>query len=144
VTILVPRGAESAAVRRARPNARVIDVPAAARAATDLPPFEDDETVVVLGLCGALRGASVGDVVVYRRVIGDAASFEPDPGLRDALARRSPPTSSMRAPPTTSSPGGPNVRCSHPATARTSSTWRERIWPPHSPRVPCDSRWSAS
>jgi nucleoside phosphorylase len=86
MTIVVPRGAEAAAVRRAHPNARVIEVPAAARAATGLPAFDTDETVVVLGLCGALRGASVGDVVVYRRVVGDAASFAPDSGLRDAFA----------------------------------------------------------
>jgi hypothetical protein len=86
VTILVPRGAESAAVRRARPDARVIEVAAAARSATGLSAFDAGETVVVLGLCGALRGASVGDVVVYRCVVGDAGSFAPDSGLRDALA----------------------------------------------------------
>jgi hypothetical protein len=86
VTIVVPHGAEAAAVRRARPDARVIEVPAAASATTELPAFDAGETVVVLGLCGALRGASVGDVVVYRRIVGDAVSFGPDSGLRDALA----------------------------------------------------------
>jgi Phosphorylase superfamily len=86
MTIVVPRGAEAAAVRRARPSARAIEVPAGARAASELPAFEDDETVVVLGLCGALHGGSVGDVVVYRRVVDDGASFVLDAGLRDALA----------------------------------------------------------
>lgn len=86
MTIVVPRGAEAAAVRRAGSNARVVDVPAGARAATGLPPFEDGDTVVVLGLCGALHGACVGDVVVYRRVVDDGTSFAPEAGLRDALA----------------------------------------------------------
>ncbi|MDB5042333.1 MAG: nucleosidase [Candidatus Eremiobacteraeota bacterium] len=86
MTIVVPRGAEAAAVRRARPSSRVIEVPAGARAATGLPTFEDDDTVVVLGLCGALHGGSVGDVVVYRRVVDDGASYQLDAGVRDALA----------------------------------------------------------
>jgi hypothetical protein len=86
VTIVVPRGAEGAAVRRARPTARVIEVPAGARAAIALPTFDDDDTVVVLGLCGALHGGSVGDVVVYRRVVDDAVPFALEAGLRDALA----------------------------------------------------------
>jgi hypothetical protein len=86
VTIVVPRGAEAAAVRRARPSARVVEVAAGARAATGLPTFEDDDTVVVLGLCGALHGASAGDVVVYRRVVDDGASFALEAALRDGLA----------------------------------------------------------
>lgn len=86
MTVVVPRGAEAAAVRRARPRARMIEVPAGAGAATGLPAFDDDDTVVMLGLCGALHGGSVGDVVVYRRVVDDGASFALEAGLRDALA----------------------------------------------------------
>ncbi|GAC1575960.1 MAG: hypothetical protein NVS3B7_08690 [Candidatus Elarobacter sp.] len=69
MTILVPRGAEAAAVRAAHTGAHVVVVPAGAAAAGALPDALD-EPVVVLGLCGALRDRSVGDVVVYRCVAG--------------------------------------------------------------------------
>jgi nucleoside phosphorylase len=73
MTILVPRGAEAAAVRRARTSARVVEVPAGKAAASALPEFDDGETVVALGLCGALRRLRAGDVVIYRRVAEDVA-----------------------------------------------------------------------
>ena len=69
-TFLVPRGAEAAAVRRGVPGARVVELPAGAAAATALPGFGDGETVVVLGLCGALRTLRAGDVAIYARVVG--------------------------------------------------------------------------
>jgi hypothetical protein len=85
-TILVPRGAEAAAVRRARPGARIVEVPAGAAAASSLPAFGDGETVVVLGLCGALSRLLAADVVIYRRVVDDAHAFALDPELVEALS----------------------------------------------------------
>ena len=86
VTFLVPRGSEAAAVRRAAPSARVVALPAGAAAAAALPPFEDRETVVVLGLCGALRRLETGDVAIYARLADDARSHELDRSLVDALS----------------------------------------------------------
>jgi nucleoside phosphorylase len=86
MTILVPRGAEAAAVRRAQLSARVVEVPAGAAAASALPPFADGETVVVLGLCGALRRLETGDVAIYARVTDGARTFALDRPLVDALA----------------------------------------------------------
>jgi len=85
-TILVPHGAEAAAVRRARPSARVVELRAGAAAASALPDFEDGETAIVLGLCGALRQLRVGEVAVYGRVLDAAGVFQLDPHLVDALA----------------------------------------------------------
>ncbi len=68
MTILAPRGAEAWAVRRAHTDRRVVAIPPGPAAATALPPFEPDETVLVLGLCGALREYRAGDVVVYRGI----------------------------------------------------------------------------
>jgi|GEM_PF-1508085 len=85
-TILVPRGAEAAAVRRAGPAARVVEVPAGGAAASGLPPFEDGETVVVLGLCGALRRLEAGDIAIYARVADGAGTSVLDRALVDALA----------------------------------------------------------
>jgi len=86
VTIVVPRGAEARAVRKGNPNAGIVEVAAGARAAASLPQIPAGEAAVVLGLCGALRDLTVGDVVVYRRVAGDTAEVELDVGLRDELA----------------------------------------------------------
>ena len=86
MTILVPRGAEAAAVRRAQPAARVVAVPAGAAAASALPAFADDETVIVLGLCGALRRLETGDVVIYARVADGARTSVLDRPLVDALS----------------------------------------------------------
>ena len=85
MTILVPRGAEAAAVRRAQPRARVVEVPPGAAAASALPAFADGETVVVLGLCGALRRLETGDVAIYGRVADGARAVGLDRALVDAL-----------------------------------------------------------
>ena len=85
MTILVPRGAEAAAVRRAEPSARVVELPAGAAAASALPPFEDGDTVVVLGLCGALRRLEAGDVAIYARVTDAGRTSVLDRALVDAL-----------------------------------------------------------
>ena len=72
-------------MRRARLSARVVEVPAGAAAAAALPEFEEGETVVVLGLCGALWRLKAGHVVIYGRVADAAHAFVPDPLLSDAL-----------------------------------------------------------
>jgi adenosylhomocysteine nucleosidase len=84
-TILVPHGAEAEAVRRARPAARVAELPAGAAAARALPEFEPGETAFVLGLCGALWRLQAGAVVIYGRVVDAANAFELDPHLVDEL-----------------------------------------------------------
>jgi hypothetical protein len=81
----VPRGPEAAAVRRARPSARVVELPAGAAAADALPAFDADETAVVVGLCGALWRLKAGDVAVYGRVADAERAFALDAGLVDAL-----------------------------------------------------------
>jgi adenosylhomocysteine nucleosidase len=73
-------------VRRARPSARVVAVPGGAAAASALPAFDDGETVVVLGLCGALRRLRAGDVVVYTRVSDDRQAFAFEQRLVDSLS----------------------------------------------------------
>jgi hypothetical protein len=91
----VPRGAEARAVRRGARGARVVEIPAGPAAASALPAFDAGETVIVLGLCGALRRLRAGDpvyerlfadVAVYARVAGDAGTFALDAGLVDVLA----------------------------------------------------------
>jgi adenosylhomocysteine nucleosidase len=84
-TIIVPRGAEAAAVRRAATSARVVEVPAGAPAASALPPFDDDETVIVLGLCGGLRRLHAHDVAIYARVADGARRSVLDRPLVDEL-----------------------------------------------------------
>lgn len=84
-TMLVPRGAEAEAVRRARPAARVVEIPPGAAAAAALPEFEPGETVLALGLCGALWRLKAGDVAIYGRVVDAAHAFELDPELVDEL-----------------------------------------------------------
>jgi hypothetical protein len=86
-TILVPRGPEAAAVRRAGTPARIVELPAGAASAGALPDFAEGETVVVLGLCGALWRMKAGDVGVYGRVVDAANAFELEPDLVDALSR---------------------------------------------------------
>jgi adenosylhomocysteine nucleosidase len=81
VTILVPRGAEAAAVRRARPSTRVIELPAGAACASALPDFDLRETVVVMGLCGSLRRLATGEVAIYGRVADATGAFELDSAL---------------------------------------------------------------
>ena len=65
--ILVPTGAEERAIRRAAPNATIVAMRAGANAAA-LPENLPDGPIVVMGLCGALRGVRTGDTVIYRDV----------------------------------------------------------------------------
>jgi hypothetical protein len=97
VTILVPRGAEAAAVRRGRTGARVVELPAGRAAGDALPAIPPGETCIVLGLCGALRGLGVGDVVVYRSVADAVHRTTLDPDLAAALAAHSPGSSVVDA-----------------------------------------------
>jgi nucleoside phosphorylase len=97
LTFLVPCGAEAAAVRSVQEHGRIIPVPAGAASAADLPAFDADERVVVLGLCGALRARTVGDVVIYRDVATSADTFAPDAALTDALAAALPNAQRVRA-----------------------------------------------
>jgi len=89
-TILVPRGPEAAAVRRAGTALRIVELPAGAAAANALPDFGPGETVVVLGVCGALWRMKAGDVGVYGRVVDAASAFELQTDLIDALSRSLP------------------------------------------------------
>ena len=73
-------------MRRARPSARVVELPAGGAAASTLPSFEDGETVIVLGLCGALRRLRTGDVTIYGRVVDAARTFALEPRVMDALS----------------------------------------------------------
>lgn len=61
-TLLVPRGAEERAVRKAAPNARIVPIRAGVAAARFLPEHLDGP-LVLLGLCGALGPLPVGTVV---------------------------------------------------------------------------------
>jgi Phosphorylase superfamily len=89
-TILVPRGAEAAAVRRGAREARIVEIPAGAAAASELPAFAPGEIAVVLGLCGALRDLGVGDVAIYRTVRDPSKTIALDPPTIAALAARLP------------------------------------------------------
>jgi adenosylhomocysteine nucleosidase len=89
VTILVPRGAEAAAVRRARPAARIVELAAGSAAADALPDsFAGD--AIVLGLCGALRDLRAGDVAVYHSVGDGTQRIALDAVLAAALTARVP------------------------------------------------------
>ncbi len=70
VTILVPRGPEEAAVRRAAPAAAIVGLAAAAGSAA-VPALEAGTFAVLIGLCGSLASAHVGDIVSYTRIVGD-------------------------------------------------------------------------
>lgn len=87
LVLAVPRGAEAAAVRRGNAGARIVELPAGKVAADALPGFGRDDTVIVLGLCGALRRWTVGDVVVYGTVTDDAVTCTPDAALAATIAR---------------------------------------------------------
>jgi hypothetical protein len=82
----VPRGAEAAAVRRAGTSACVVELPPGPAAPSALPAFDEDETVIVLGLCGALRRLETGDVAIYARVADDVRTSVLDRPLVDALS----------------------------------------------------------
>jgi len=75
LTILVPRGAEEQAVRRGAPSGDIVAI-AAGAASSSIPALvAGGAFVVVLGLCGSLRTARVGDVVIYTSV-GSASGDE--------------------------------------------------------------------
>ena len=76
--ILVPRGAEERAVRRAAPHASIVAIRAGAQAAV-LPSDIPAGPIVVMGLCGALRGVRTGATVIYRDVadVSGRAAFDP-------------------------------------------------------------------
>ncbi len=81
LTILVPRGAEEQAVRRGAGGRATILPIAAGAASAALPAGIDDAAfVVVVGLCGSLSSARVGDVVVYARIVAgnDDEVLDPD------------------------------------------------------------------
>lgn len=72
--LLVPQGAEERCVRRAAPAATVVAIRAGARAAA-LPDPLPDGPIVVMGLCGALRGVRTGEAVLYRAVADAAGRY---------------------------------------------------------------------
>jgi hypothetical protein len=83
--LLVPRGAEERAVRRgAAGAASVVAIPAGARAAT-LPDPLPPGPIVVLGLCGALRGLRAGAAVLYRDAVDERGRYAFDGELVRAL-----------------------------------------------------------
>lgn len=89
MTILVPRGAEAAAVRRARTALGVVAIPPGSAASAALPPFDRGETVLVLGLCGALRERRVGDVAIYHGIAAEEGRAPaPDATLAETLFTR--------------------------------------------------------
>ena len=85
MTILVPRGAETEAVRRAHTSARVVDLPAGAACLSALPEFDERETVVAMGLCGSLWRLKTGAVAIYGRVVDATHAFDLDARLIDEL-----------------------------------------------------------
>jgi hypothetical protein len=72
--LLVPHGAEEDAVRRAAPNATVVGIRAGASAA-QLPDALPEGPIVVMGLCGALRGVRTGGIVIYRDVVDELGRY---------------------------------------------------------------------
>jgi hypothetical protein len=82
--LLVPRGAEERAVRRGAPDATVVAI-AAGAAAASLPASIPAGPIVVLGLCGALRGVRTGDAVLYREAVDEQGRYTFDGELVAAL-----------------------------------------------------------
>ena len=82
--LLVPQGAEEQAVRRAAPGATVVAIHAGARAA-DLPADLPDGLLVVMGLCGALRGLQTGETAIFRDVADEAGRYQFDDELVQTL-----------------------------------------------------------
>ena len=83
-TLIVPQGAEERTVRRAAPNASLIAIRAGASAA-QLPERLPDGPLVIMGLCGALRGMRVGARVIYRDVADRSGRYSFDAELIAAL-----------------------------------------------------------
>ncbi len=95
-TIVVPRGAEARAVEQgwaiARPT--LLAIPAGDAAQALLQHAQVGQSVLVLGLCGALDPTlRVGDTVVYERILNGSETVELDPELRAlcAVVSRHPP-----------------------------------------------------
>jgi nucleoside phosphorylase len=72
--LLVPHGAEEDAVRRAAPNATVVGIRAGASAA-QLPEELPAGPIVVMGLCGALRGIRTGGIVIYHDIVDELGRY---------------------------------------------------------------------
>lgn len=72
--LLVPAGAEEKAVRRAAPHATIVTIRAGARAAI-LPERIPEGPIVVMGLCGALRGVRTGEAVIYSDVVDNIGRY---------------------------------------------------------------------
>jgi nucleoside phosphorylase len=83
--LLVPQGAEERAIRRAAPNATVIAVRAGAQAAM-LPERLPEGLVVVMGLCGALRGLRTGDCAIFSDVVDETGRYTFDTELVQTMA----------------------------------------------------------
>jgi hypothetical protein len=94
--ILVPTGAEERAIRRAAPNATIVAIRAGASAAS-LPENIPEGPIIVMGLCGALRGVRTGDAVVYRDVADEAGRYAFDGELVDRLRTTLPSATIVRA-----------------------------------------------
>ena len=77
---LVPQGAEAQAVRRAVPHATVVAIRAGRRSA-DLPAAIPAGTIVVLGLCGGLRGVQTGDVAILQDAVDEIGRYTFDAEL---------------------------------------------------------------
>ncbi len=84
LTLLVPRGAEAAAVRRAAPGAEIVEIAAGAAAGSVSTAIGPGAFAVVVGLCGSLGAARVGDVVAYERIVDPSGTIAVDAA---ALAR---------------------------------------------------------
>jgi hypothetical protein len=94
--LLVPRGAEESAVRRAVPQAAVVAIRAGASAA-QLPEHLPAGPIVVMGLCGALRGLRAGACVIYRDVVDELGRYTFDAELVAALHARLPAATLVQA-----------------------------------------------
>jgi hypothetical protein len=91
--LLVPHGAEEDAVRRAAPSATVVGIRAGASAA-QLPDVLSGVLpggpLIVLGLCGALRGVRTGATVIYRDAVDEQGRYTFDGEQVAALHARIP------------------------------------------------------
>ncbi len=87
--LLVPRGAEEAAIRRAAPNAAIVAVRAGASSA-QLPDALPAGLIVIVGLCGALRGLRTGDAAIFCDVADEAGRYTFDAELVAHMQARLP------------------------------------------------------
>lgn len=87
--LLVPQGAEERVVRRAAPGATVIAVRAGAQAAL-LPEQLPEGLIVIVGLCGGLRGLRTGDCAIFSDISDAAGRYTFDTELVEAMAKMLP------------------------------------------------------